>query len=98
MRPMSRFKQFLPDTFTIALLSTVALATFLPGRGLVAEIVEFLAQAAVCLLFFLHGARLPRAAVVEGISHWRLHLAVFALSFVVFPLLGFAVQQAVAPI
>ena len=95
---MSRFKQFLPDTFTTALLGTVALATFLPGRGMVAEVVEFLAQGAVCLLFFLHGARLPRAAVVEGISHWRLHIAVFCLSFVIFPLLGFAVQQAVAPI
>jgi sodium/bile acid cotransporter 7 len=98
MSPMSRFKQFLPDTFTIALLSTVALATFLPGRGVVAEIVEFLAQAAVCLLFFLHGARLPRAAVVEGVSHWRLHIAVFCLSFVIFPVLGFGVQQVVAPI
>jgi solute carrier family 10 (sodium/bile acid cotransporter), member 7 len=94
MTTMPRLTQFLPDRFTTALLGTVVLATFLPGHGIVADIVEMLARTAICLLFFLHGARLPRAAALEGLGHWRLHLMVFALSFVVFPLLGLALHAA----
>jgi sodium/bile acid cotransporter 7 len=92
---MARLTQFLPDRFTMALLGTVALATCLPGRGVLADVVEFLAKAAICLLFFLHGARLPREAALQGMKHWRLHLAVFVLSFVIFPLFGLAVHAAV---
>jgi sodium/bile acid cotransporter 7 len=40
------------------------------------------------LLFFLHGAKLSRAAIVAGVTHWRLHLLVLACTFVLFPLLG----------
>jgi solute carrier family 10 (sodium/bile acid cotransporter), member 7 len=95
---MSRLTQFLPDRFTMSLLGTVALATFLPGRGVVATAVEVLAKAAICLLFFLHGARLPREAAVQGLGHWRLHLMVFCLSFILFPVLGVALQAALLPV
>ena len=44
------------------------------------------------LLFFLHGARLSREAVIAGIGHWRLHLMVLASSFVLFPILGLGVR------
>jgi sodium/bile acid cotransporter 7 len=93
-----RLTQLLPDRFTMALLGTVALATFLPGHGVIADVVEFLAKAAVCLLFFLHGARLSREDVKAGAGNWRVHVAVFALSFVIFPLFGVAVQQALQPV
>ena len=33
-------------------------------------------------------ARLSRDAIVEGLRNWRLHLAVFATTFALFPLLG----------
>jgi sodium/bile acid cotransporter 7 len=95
---MFRLTQLLPDRFTMALLATVALATVLPGSGRVADIVEFLARAAICLLFFLHGARLPREAVMTGVTHWRLHLAVLTLSFVVFPLFGLALHAVLLPV
>mgnify|MGYP000958977138 CR=1 FL=1 len=39
------------------------------------------------LLFFLHGARLSREAVIRGVSHWRLHLVVLAATFLLFPIL-----------
>ena len=45
--------RFLPDNFTLALLTTVALASVLPAAGGVARFFEGLTVAAVGLLFFL---------------------------------------------
>jgi sodium/bile acid cotransporter 7 len=39
-------------------------------------------------LFFLHGARLSREAIWDGMRNWRLHAAVLATTFALFPLLG----------
>jgi sodium/bile acid cotransporter 7 len=47
---------------------------------------------AIGLLFFLHGAKLSREALVAGLTHWRLHLLVLASTFVMFPLLGLALK------
>ena len=44
------------------------------------------------LLFFLHGAKLSREALVSGMANWRLHLLVLAATFVMFPLLGLALK------
>jgi sodium/bile acid cotransporter 7 len=81
-----------PDTFTLYLLATVALASLLPCRGQTARLFDVVTDLAIALLFFLHGAKLPRAAIVQGMLHWRLHLTVFASTFVLFPLLGLALQ------
>jgi sodium/bile acid cotransporter 7 len=81
-----------PDNFTLALLATVLLASLLPCRGQVARIAGATTDGAIALLFFLHGAKLPRAAILQGLKHWRLHLTVFAGTFVLFPLLGLALQ------
>jgi sodium/bile acid cotransporter 7 len=85
-------RRFRPDSFTLALLVTVALASLLPCRGETARIFDGITDAAIALLFFLHGAKLPRAAIMQGVTHWRLHLTVFASTFVLFPLLGLALQ------
>ena len=81
-----------PDNFTLALLATVALASLLPCRGEAARVADAITDAAIALLFFLHGAKLPRAAIMQGLTHWRLHLTVFASTFALFPLLGLALQ------
>ena len=83
---------FLPDNFTLALIFVVVLASLLPAQGVVAQGFELLTTAAIALLFFLHGARLSRTAVVAGISHWRLHLLVLGCTFVLFPLLGLTLK------
>ncbi|MDE1914921.1 MAG: bile acid:sodium symporter [Sphingomonadales bacterium] len=88
---ISRIKSAL-DPYIIALLCTVALASILPARGTVATGFEWAANAGIVLLFFLHGAKLSREAIVAGAGHWRLHLAVLAVTFVLFPLLGLAVR------
>ena len=81
-----------PDNFTLALLVTVALASLLPVRGEAARVFDAITDAAIALLFFLHGAKLPRRAIVQGMTHWRLHLTVLAGTFVLFPLLGLALR------
>ena len=85
-------RRLLPDNFTLALLATVVLASLLPCRGETARVFDIVTDGAIALLFFLHGAKLPRQAIVQGVTHWRLHLTVFASTFVLFPLLGLALQ------
>lgn len=80
------------EPFVLALLGTVLLATFLPARGMWANVAALAADAGIVLLFFLHGAKLSRAAIVEGMRNWRLHLAVLGITFVLFPMLGLGVE------
>jgi solute carrier family 10 (sodium/bile acid cotransporter), member 7 len=72
--------------------ATVMLDFLLPCRGTSAGIFGGLAAAAIGLLLFLQGARLSRAAIIVGASHWRLHLVIFAATFVLFPVVGLALR------
>ena len=76
------------DPFIVMLLGVVCLATLLPARGAWVQVADVAADAAIVLLFLLHGAKLSSEAILAGIRNWRLHLAVFASTFVLFPLLG----------
>ena len=76
------------DGFSAALVATVAVASLLPARGGVAQGFDLITNAAIALLFFLHGAKLSRRAIMHGALHWRLHATVFAATFVMFPVLG----------
>lgn len=87
---MSLLARLRPDNFTLALLATVLLASLLPARGALAGALDTVTDIAIALLFFLHGARLPRQAIVAGLLHWRLHLVILACTFVLYPLLGLA--------
>ncbi|MFT4053774.1 MAG: bile acid:sodium symporter family protein [Novosphingobium sp.] len=81
------------DPFLFALIATVCLASFLPVHGKGASIVDFAADAAIVLLFFLQGAKLSREALLSGAGAWKLHLAVLASTFLLFPALGLAVER-----
>ena len=93
-----RLSRFLPDRFTVALVLTVALASLLPCQGVGARLFAILADAAIALLFFLHGARLSREAAIAGLTHWRLHLTVLASTFVLFPLMGLLLHPVLSPL
>ncbi|WP_051749556.1 bile acid:sodium symporter family protein [Nevskia soli] len=86
------------DRFTLALVATVTAATLLPARGEMAAFFDDATVFAVALLFFLHGAKLSRQAIVAGASHWRLHLTVVASTFALFPLLGIALKPLLSPL
>lgn len=80
------------DAYTVALLGMIVLASLLPASGSAAVALEHITTAAIGILFFLHGAKLSREAIVAGLLHWRLHLLVLASTFVMFPLMGLALK------
>lgn len=87
-------KRFLPDTFTILLVCTVAFASQVPIYGQAAEWFSTATKVAIAALFFLHGARLSRDVVIAGLLHWRLHLMIVLVTFGLFPLVGFGLSYA----
>ncbi len=91
---MNRLLRVLPDPLVLGLLATVALASVLPCRGQAATVFGWLTVAAIGLLFFMHGVRLSRQAVIAGLSHWRLHLVILASTFLLFPVLGLLMSKA----
>jgi len=88
-------RRLLPDPFIVALILAVLLASLLPARGGFGGVVDALATASIMLLFFFHGAKLPRDQVLAGLTHWRLHLVILAATFALFPLLVFVLSIAV---
>jgi sodium/bile acid cotransporter 7 len=44
------------------------------------------------------GHQLSREAILSGAGHWRLHLLVFACTFILFPLLGLALKPLLSPL
>jgi sodium/bile acid cotransporter 7 len=89
-------RRLFPDPFILWLIGAVALASLLPVRGVAAGLVDTVTLVLIFLLFFLHGLRLPREALVSGLTDWRLHLAILAITYAVFPLAGLTLQ-ALAP-
>lgn len=90
--PMRRAAIFRPDPFIVALLVAALLGFVMPAVGRFATVVDVLKTAAITLLFFLQGVRLQRAAVIAGMTHWRLQLLTLACTFVLFPLTGVALH------
>lgn len=90
--------RLLPDNFTLTLLAVVLTATLLPASGQVATVFEWITDLAIALLFFLHGAKLSRQAIIAGAGHWRLHLLVFSCTFIIFPLLGLLLRPLLEPL
>jgi sodium/bile acid cotransporter 7 len=93
---MIMLRRVFPDPFILWLLGAVLLGSVLPVRGLAAGIVDAATLAAIFLLFFLHGVRLPREALLSGLTDWKLHLAILVSTYAVFPLAGLTLQ-AIAP-
>ncbi len=88
-------RALIPDRFILVLLATIGVATVLPARGDSLSAVGMVSNAAIFSLFFFHGLRLPREAVWAGVKHWRLQVAIFAISFGAIPLFGLALSAAV---
>jgi sodium/bile acid cotransporter 7 len=80
------------DRFLAAILLTVAFATVMPARGGAAVAAGWLTDAAIALLFFMHGAKLSPEVAFLGVRHWRLHTMVFLSTFALFPLLGISAR------
>lgn len=91
-------KKLLPDAYTLLLIATVVLASILPASGAFAFALKYITVAAIALLFFLHGAKLPREAIISGLMHWRLHALILSCTFLFFPIMGFALRSLLLPL
>jgi len=88
---LARIRRFLPDSFVLTLLTTVVVASLLPAHGRAMDVIGAVSTGAIALLFFMHGVRLSREAVIEGMRRWHLQLAIFAFTYCAIPLLGVGV-------
>jgi sodium/bile acid cotransporter 7 len=75
------------DWYLVLIIAMAVLASLWPARGQFGVVAGWVTKVAIGLVFFLHGARLSREAVIKGLTHWRLHLVVLAATFALFPLL-----------
>ncbi|WP_029603651.1 bile acid:sodium symporter family protein [Kozakia baliensis] len=80
------------DPFLLSLIAAIALATFLPCRGSAASALSSLTTLCIAIMFFLQGAKLEPLAVIESVRDWRLQGSVLACTFLLFPILGLALN------
>lgn len=76
-----------PDGYILLILGMVVLASVLPARGQARPVLDIAVSLGIGIVFFLHGARLSRQAVIAGATQWRLHALILASTFVLFPAL-----------
>ncbi|CAB1274215.1 bile acid:sodium symporter family protein [Candidatus Nitrosacidococcus tergens] len=95
---MLKLLRLLFSGLTLLLIGIVIFATLFPISGSDAVILEQITTFAIVLLFFMHGAKLSRSAIVAGITHWRLHSLIFIFTFGIFPLIGFITLPFIEPL
>ena len=93
-RLIARASRARPDVFVLSLFGVILAATAAPCRGTPAAVCHALGIVAIATLFFLQGARLSRAAILNGITCSRLHATIATTTFVLFPLPGLALSAA----
>ena len=87
---MGWLKRF--DRFLLAILAAAVIASLLPSQGAMVTVLDWATKIAVAVLFFVYGVRLKPEQAVAGLRHWRLHLTILALTYLVFPLVGWGLQ------
>jgi solute carrier family 10 (sodium/bile acid cotransporter), member 7 len=96
MNPSVLLSRLNIDPYIVAIVGMVGLASIVPVHGAGAIVGGYTTNAAIAVLFFLHGAKLAPRAALAGARHWRLHAVVLLATFVLFPVLGLT-ARAVAP-
>jgi solute carrier family 10 (sodium/bile acid cotransporter), member 7 len=91
--PTTKKTSSILDPFVMTLVAVVAIASIFPCYGRGAALFDLLASVGIVLLFFLHGAKLSRSAIVDGMLNWRLHIATLIVTFMVFPILGLLIVR-----
>lgn len=86
------------DPFVAALLAVAALGTLLPAGGETYTALRTVSMASIGLLFFLYGVRLSTAETITGLTNWKLHAAILATTFVIFPAVGVAARGLIEPV
>lgn len=76
------------DPLLLGILAAAGLAFLVPAEGSFAAGFDVAVKLAIGLLFFLYGARLSTREALSGLTNWRLHLVILAITFVLYPLIG----------
>lgn len=79
-----------PDPLITLIIIAVILAIFFPIHGQAAEWFSIAIKLAIALLFFLYGARLSTREALAGLKHWQLHITILCFTYILFPLIGWA--------
>lgn len=93
----NRCRRWGVSPFTGLILVTVFVAVLWPLEEGLTRALQPAAALGVAFLFFVHGAALPRRMVIAGLQQWRLHLFIFAITFLLFPLLVVPLTALAAP-
>lgn len=80
------------DPLILLIVGAVLVAVIVPARGTFAHVFSQATNVAIALLFFLYGARLSPHEALAGLRHWRLHLSILAITFGLYPFIGFALH------
>lgn len=86
--PSPLLNRLLPDRFILVLIGAMVLAAVMPVGAGDAHMASHAAAGAVFVVFLLHGIRLPRQQVLDGIRNWRVQGALMAFVFAAMPLAG----------
>ena len=80
------------DRFLLAIICAAVIASLLPAQGVAVTVLDWLTKIAVAVLFFVYGVRLKPDQALAGLKHWRLHLTILSITYLVFPLIGLSLQ------
>src|SRR5699024_9233305 len=80
------------DPLIVLIISAVIIAIIFPARGQFAEVFSTLVSIAIAVLFFLYGARLSTQEALNGIRHWKLHLTILIVTFVLVAIVGLGLR------
>lgn len=80
------------DPFLLSLIGAIGLASIAPVDGQAAQLIGTLSFCMIVFMFFAHGLRLSREAVLSAIKNWRLHVMILSITFVLYPILGVGAQ------
>lgn len=87
---LARLKRL--DPLIVLIVLAVIIAIIIPVRGVAAEWFDIAVKIAIAVLFFLYGARLSTQEALNGLKHWRLHVTILLITFVIFPLIGIGLE------
>jgi solute carrier family 10 (sodium/bile acid cotransporter), member 7 len=81
-------KKYIPDWFILGLMLMIIAAWVKPGIAMNINPVDLrtLIDLGVVLIFFFYGLKLDPVKLKSGMRNWRMHLAVQATTFLIFPL------------
>ncbi len=85
------------DPLLLAIISAFILGTTLPLTHSAHMLVSQLAYFGVSAVFFAYGLRIRLSEIWHSLQDWKLHSIILAITYLVFPALGFTIYHLLQP-